>query len=315
MQAQQRLGQEQQQLNQQRDYQQANLASLDDERKANAALRAQQTTASQAAAAETTRQQAAAQALMNDPSTPEPVKAFLRMKNAGAGSVPAELLKGPDQPKPDQPVMRVNPRTGQMEQIGKAPAGAHFVTEPQPPSTNAADATVQRSYDASVKAVDALAKPFTDMQPRIERLKETLNQGTPQADALVAPELLTIMAGGMGSGLRMNEAEIARIIGGRSNWETLKASVNKWQMNPASANSITPSQRQQIHALVDATQARFNKYLTLTNQAGDQLLTAKTPLEHKQIVAATKKAITELGMGTGTPTTTSTTGFKVVEIK
>jgi hypothetical protein len=30
--------------------------------------------------------------------------------------------------------MRVNPKTGKMEQMGMAPAGAHFVTEPTPPA-------------------------------------------------------------------------------------------------------------------------------------------------------------------------------------
>lgn len=36
-------------------------------------------------------------------------------------------------PKPDtKPVVRINPRTGTVETIGEAPAGAHFVQEPKP---------------------------------------------------------------------------------------------------------------------------------------------------------------------------------------
>jgi hypothetical protein len=62
--------------------------------------------------------------------------------------------------------------------------------------------------------------------PRFGRLRDTLNQKSPQADALVAPELLTVIAGGQGSGLRMNEAEIARSVGGRSHLEDLKAALN-----------------------------------------------------------------------------------------
>lgn len=47
------------------------------------------------------------------------------------GATPADILKIV-QPKPADttPVMRVNPRTGQVEQIGSAPKDAHFVTQP-----------------------------------------------------------------------------------------------------------------------------------------------------------------------------------------
>lgn len=37
---------------------------------------------------------------------------------------------------PDIPVMRTNPRTGQVEQIGTAPAASHFVSEPPPPQAS-----------------------------------------------------------------------------------------------------------------------------------------------------------------------------------
>jgi hypothetical protein len=71
------------------------------------------------------------QKLITDPNTPPALKNFLQIHETLGdkfGSLPATLFK-PE--KPDtQPVMRVNPKTGKMEQIGDAPTGAHFVNEP-----------------------------------------------------------------------------------------------------------------------------------------------------------------------------------------
>jgi hypothetical protein len=64
--------------------------------------------------------------------TPEEKYAIgVRLVNAGGKLPPA--------PKPTTtPVMRVNPRTGQMENIGEAPYGSHFVQEPAPKEPKAA---------------------------------------------------------------------------------------------------------------------------------------------------------------------------------
>ena len=48
------------------------------------------------------------------------------------------------------------------------------------------------------------------------------------------------MAGGQGNGLRMNEAEISRIVGGRTNWESFKAKLGAWQ-SPRKLQSLLPS--------------------------------------------------------------------------
>src|SRR5262249_52951894 len=132
------------------------------------------------------------------------------------------------------------------------------------------------------------------------RLQETLAQGTPQADALVAPELLTIMAGGAGSGLRMNEAEISRIVGGRSNWQSLQAAVNKWSLDPSAANSITPAQRQQIHSLVEAVATKLQAKQTVLNMARQSLIGAPNVAAHRQIVADTQSQFSSIDTGTGT---------------
>lgn len=144
---------------------------------------------------------------------------------------------------------------------------------------------LDRSYQYNNALLDKSRTPLQAQGERISRLVESLNQRTPAADALVAPELLTAMAGGMGSGLRMNEAEIARIVGGRSSWETLKATLNKWQADPSKALSITDSQREQMRALVNAMQARIQAKLTALNDASQALIDAPDVTRHRAIVS------------------------------
>lgn len=146
------------------------------------------------------------------------------------------------------------------------------------------DAQSSHSYDKQAKRIDDARKPIKETVARASRLMDTLNQKSPQADALVGPELLSIMSGGQGSGLRMNEAEIARIVGGRSHWEDLKASFQRWSLNPADARSITDEQDKQIRALVEAVNTKLSKKMQIIDAAEDKLDEAKDIKEHRKIV-------------------------------
>jgi hypothetical protein len=142
----------------------------------------------------------------------------------------------------------------------------------------------QQSYQFSTNQLNQEAKPVEALADRFARLRDSISQNTPQADALVAPELLSVMSGGAGSGLRMNEAEIARIVGGRSKWEDLKAKINKWNLDPKSATSITSEQRKEIRDLMDASEKRLNQKMGLINDARNALSTSQDPMEHRQIM-------------------------------
>ena len=151
----------------------------------------------------------------------------------------------------------------------------------------------ETNYQHAITQLNQVDKTagVTALSQRFGRLQETLAQATPQADALVAPELLSVMSGGQGSGLRMNEAEISRIVGGRSKWESLKASINQWSLDPSKANSITPDQRQQIHALVDEVGNRLQQKQTVLQQGQQQLLGTSDPNERRRIVTETQQQI------------------------
>jgi hypothetical protein len=160
-----------------------------------------------------------------------------------------------------------------------------------------ADARSDRSYQATSAQLDRVQTPIDQTVQRLGRLQDTLNQNTPQADALVAPELLSVMAGGVGSGVRMNEAEIARIVGGRSKWETLKASINQWSLDPKSARSITPEQQQEIHALTQTVHDKLTAKQKILDDARQELIDSDDPKDHRRILADTHQKLTAVDNG------------------
>lgn len=220
-----------------------------------------------------------------------------RTKVALAGLNPQEIDKDFAPSKPavepvDMPVMRIG-RNGKMENIGSAPKGSHFVNEPAPPAGPSATATDNRhdkSYQYNNNLLEKAAAPLEQQAQRLERLRVSVEQRSPQADSLIAPELLTAMAGGQGSGLRMNEAEIARIIGGRSNWESIKAAVNKWKPGDA-ALTITDAQRADIYKLVQEMSHRVDGRLKDLDQGRLDLIDAPDVDTHRRIVQRVKKAL------------------------
>ncbi len=152
-----------------------------------------------------------------------------------------------------------------------------------------------RSFQQANGRLNKLKDSVDQLVGRISRLNESLNVATPQADALVGPELLSVMAGGMGSGLRMNEAEIARVVGGRSHWEDLRAAAQKW----GPGNSITPDQRQQIRQLVNAVNERLLRKQQLIDKAGEALIDSDDPKEHRRIVEEAEKGFTAVDREAG----------------
>jgi hypothetical protein len=228
-----------------------------------------------------------------NPQTQKPytyLEAYTAMNEAKEGAKPVKPEK-PD--TPEQQFIDDYQKKNQGASIADA-VKAYALATTRPEKGGTADARADRSYTYNNNKLDTLAKPIEDAEARMGRLRESLAQGTPQADALVAPELLTIMAGGAGSGLRMNEAEISRIVGGRSKWQSLEASINQWSTDPTKANSITPEQRQQIRDLTEAVNAKLQKKQQALDQARENLLNSDDPKEHRKIVTDAHHALTQV---------------------
>lgn len=176
-------------------------------------------------------------------------------------------------------------------------------------------ARLDKSFEFNSKQLEAARKPLTEQAERFGRLVETINQKTPQADALVAPELLTVMAGGSGSGLRMTEAEISRVVGGRSHLESLKAALNKWQTDPTQALSITDAQRQQVRGLIEVMRTRIGNKVQSINDAAEELIDAPDVESHRRVLSRVKNELSVVeggggsgGAASGKPTATPSKG-------
>ena len=211
-------------------------------------------------------------------------------------------------PDPESTGYFIKSADGQLVDITQNVAGDY--RPPQQANTGAADNRMDRSYQFNVGQLNAIQKPVEESIRRMGRLQDTVFQSTPQADALIAPELLTVMAGGQGSGLRMNEAEIARIIGGRSKWESIKAAVNKWQLNPAKALSVTTDQRRQINDLIKVVNDKLLMKQDILDDFNQQLVDADSVDQHRQIVADARKALSAIDSGTAKPAGAPAGGVK-----
>ena len=155
-----------------------------------------------------------------------------------------------------------------------------------------------KSFQYNQGELDKLTNPISQLAARMGRLQDTLAQNNQQSDALVAPELLTVMAGGQGSGLRMNEAEIARVIGGATAWTRLKTAINRWSTDPNSAR-FTPVQHQQIRDLVQTVSQKLNAKQNILNQAAGDLVNSDDPKEHRQITQRARMALNAIDEGQG----------------
>ena len=161
-------------------------------------------------------------------------------------------------------------------------------------NTTKNDVRNDKSFQYNNTVLDKLENPVEQSMQRFSRLSDTLNQHSPQADALIAPELLSVMAGGVGSGVRMNEAEISRIVGGRSNWENLQAAVQKWNLDASSARSITHEQDKEIRNLIEAVGSKLTQKRNILDAARDDLLNTDDPKEHRQIVNDARKKLNDI---------------------
>jgi len=158
------------------------------------------------------------------------------------------------------------------------------------------DARLDRSYQFNATQLDKERVPIEAMMGKISAATTNVNLKSPQADALLAPEILSIAAGGAGSGLRMNEAEISRIVGGATQWTQLQTALNKWSTDPGHA-TFTPEQRGQMAQILDAAKVKGQQKMAVI-EYGEQALNDATDVsQHRSTVANTRKMLDAVDNG------------------
>jgi hypothetical protein len=127
-------------------------------------------------------------------------------------------------------------------------------------------------YDDYNKQVEKNSAPMEAISARTTLLLHNLDAKDKQSDAQVAPELLSIASGGVGSGLRMNEAEISRVVGGRSVWDSLIAVANKVREGEG---TFSDEQRLQMHKIGEYIYDRAAAVTTVYSDVKDHMLAHK----------------------------------------
>jgi hypothetical protein len=168
---------------------------------------------------------------------------------------------------------------------------------------NASSQRGDRSYALHIRELDGISKPVTDRLERLIRTQDTLAQDNPTSDALIAPELMTTIAGGAGSGVRITNSEINAIQGGRTAFETLKARAGYILNNPNKGYAFTSVQRQQIKQLLGIVSGKLVAKQNAINDAYREVSTETDPTKHRTTLATTKKKLSDIDMGVqGMPT-------------
>ena len=174
--------------------------------------------------------------------------------------------------------------------ISRAQGGQKIVVE----AGQQGNARSDKSFQYNNGELDKLSTPITQLRQRMGNLQTSLGQNTTQSLSFVAPEMLSVLAGGQGSGLRMNEAEIARIVGGRSQWESLKGNLQTWSTDPAHASPLPPDQVAQMRALVSAVNQRISAKSEVLDDAYGSLLETDDIREQRKIVSDTRQRINDV---------------------
>jgi hypothetical protein len=180
-----------------------------------------------------------------------------------------------------------------------------------PKDTTGKDAArTDRSYQFNVKELDEERKPLEATMSKISAATSNIDLKSPQADALLAPQILSLSAGGAGSGLRMNEAEISRILGGRTVWETLKASANKWSTDP-NHPQIPEAQRGQMVQILQAAAQKGTLKSSIISWADGALVNTDDVKEHRQIVATARQMLNAVDEGKRVQRNKTTGEFRI----
>ena len=168
-----------------------------------------------------------------------------------------------------------NPATQTWDTLTRPPSkGAHWIADqpmPQPKDTSAADAVRADREGAHVDQVrhetlvelNNRAKPVEDVITTVNKLNLSLDQNSNVGDSVVAEQVIRIMAGGPGSGIRMQQPLIDQVLKQtRTAPESFKLIADKYRLWASGDRKnpliLSDEQRREIYALGKAVRKFAN---------------------------------------------------------
>lgn len=169
---------------------------------------------------------------------------------------------------------------------------------PPPQAAPGADtAREDRSYQYNNDQLTKMSAPIDEALARYGKLKETLDGGSTTSEALVAPQLMTFMAGGTGSGVRITNAELQAISNARGFWEDLQAKASRYTDAAQLSQVLSPEQKTAIRKLADVVASKLKVKQDALNDARDELNDAPDVAAHRKILTDTRRKLADLDAG------------------
>ncbi len=233
-----------------------------------------------------------------EPGTPEFQQAVLAHEMLTGKNVSAQFAKAPSTKTRFifDPVKKTyTDTTGQV--VTDLPNDAVVDRAAEPKNSDAHEAAKQNHVDSirehAYTELNARAKPVEDQIQRLNKLDTSLNAKTDIADSTLAEQIVTLTAGGAGSGVRISQPMIAQVLDkSRTKWEDFDVALRKWDA-ASSADKQKPSlfftdnQRQAIRDLARA-------YRTKANELHKQITTTRHEIDRADNVDAINEARTRL---------------------
>lgn len=100
-------------------------------------------------------------------------------------------------------------------------------------SNGVAEQRLQTTREHAYTEFKDASKPLLDRIDRADKLEASLNQHTDLADSTIAEQLVTLTAGGAGSGIRISQPMIDQVLNkSRTRWQDLEQSLKRWSVAP-----------------------------------------------------------------------------------
>lgn len=161
--------------------------------------------------------------------------------------------------------------------------------------------TFQTKQQFRKELTDTEKKLDTDLE-RSDRALALLDKPNFVTDAVAGPEFLQIVAGGMGSGLRMTDAELRRVNEAQSKIDQFKGYLAKWDvLGMADKVTIQKEMRTQMKAALEAVHAARQRKAKLAADTLNGIGDAMTPEDLDSLHAKywEDRSAPSMGMGGG----------------
>ena len=157
-----------------------------------------------------------------------------------------------------------------------------------------------QSYTQNNSELDKIGNPIEQTAQKVADIKDLMAENSPQAWANIPAKVLSLTAGGTGSGLRMNQALLDKELGGAGKWAELQGKFQAWNPNSAKASEISDAQKAQFKSVVASLEKQIQARLDVVNGARTDLLGAGNDVnQHRKIVLGVHQKLQGLDQQAG----------------